>query len=34
MPISAQEKYLRLREKLKNPIFYKEYQKKELEMNF
>ena len=30
MPISAQEKYLRLREKLKNPIFYKEYQKKRL----
>ena len=31
MAISVQEKYLRLKEKLKNPVFYAEYQKKKLE---
>lgn len=31
MAISVQEKYLRLKEKLKNPVFYAAYQKKKLE---
>ena len=31
MPISVQEKYLRLKEKLKDPVFYAEYRKKCLE---
>ena len=31
MAISIQEKYLRLKEKLKDPVFYAQYQKKKLE---
>ena len=31
MAISAQEKYLRLKEKLKNPVFYAAYRKMKLE---
>ena len=31
MPISNKEKYERLLEKLKNPIFYEEYRKKSIE---
>jgi hypothetical protein len=31
MAISVQEKYLRLKEKLKDPVFYAQYQKKKLE---
>jgi len=31
MAISIREKYLRLKEKLKNPVFYAEYQRKKLE---
>jgi len=30
MPITAQEKLARLRDKLKDPVFYKEFQKKRL----